>query len=91
MADPFARMHERLFAHLGEEAVLRGSTPCRVNVERDVEVMGQYGEVAARRTLIHIPAALNPKSGEVITIGLKSYVLDGLESDDGYAARFYVR
>lgn len=91
MADPFARMHERLFAHLGEEAVLRGDTPCRVNIERDVEVLGTYSEVAARRTLAHVPSSLNPKSGDTLVVGVKSYVLDGMESDDGYASRFYVR
>lgn len=91
MADPFARMHDRLFALLGEAAVLRGDTPCRVNIERDAEVLGSYSEVSARRTLAHIPSSLNPKNGDTLVVGSKSYVLDGLESDDGYTSRFYVR
>lgn len=91
MADPFARMHERLFALLGEEAVLRGNMACQVNIEHDVEVLGTYGEVAARRTLVHVPSWLSPKSGETLVVGAKTYILDGLESDDGYASRFYVR
>lgn len=91
MSDPFARMHERLLAHLGVEAVLRGDTPCRVNVERDVEVLGEYGQVAARRTMLHVPSDLTPKSGDAVVVGAKSYTLDGLESDDGYLSRFYVR
>lgn len=101
MADPFARMHERLLAttRLGREALLRGTTPCSVNVEKGIAVTGEYGEVTGHRTLLYIQSHLQPRSGDSLTLGEtvngvfvpgEAFVLDSLESDDGYASRFFV-
>lgn len=90
MGDPFARMHDRLLSHLGSEAVLRGTTPCRVNVEHGVAVTGEYGEVVGHRTLVHIQSSLQPRSGDALAVGTKTYALDSLESDDSYYARWFV-
>lgn len=90
MADPFARMHDRLLAQLGQEAVLRGTVPCKVNIEHGVGIQGEYGEVAGHRTLVYVASNLTPREGDSLQVGTKSYSLDSLESDDGYTARFFV-
>jgi hypothetical protein len=90
MADPFARMTDRLLAHLGREAVLRGTEPCNVNIEQGVAVTGEYGEVVGHRTLAYVPSALLPRSGDTLQLGAKTFTLDSLESDDGYTARYFV-
>lgn len=91
MADPFARMHDRLLAHLGSEAVLRGSENIKVNVEHGVGVQGEYGEVVAFKTMAHIPSSLAPRLGNTLLIEGKTWVIDSLESDDGYMTRVWLR
>lgn len=92
--DPFARMHSRLLARLGQEAVFHGES-IKVGFEQGVAVTGEYGEVTAFRDMAEIPVELVPKAGETITIRIKGsdkeYVLDAMEKSDGYMSRFFLR
>ncbi len=92
MADPFARMHQSLFARLGEEAFLRTTDACRAAVEHGVAIAGEYGEVAGYRTAVDIMYAgvARPKKGDSLAVGTNSYVLDSALKDDGYSARWIV-
>lgn len=91
MADPFARMHDRLLAHLGNEAVLRGTEDCKVNVEHGVGVQGEYGEVVAFKTMAYVPTNLSPRIGNTLLIEGKTWVIDSIESDDSYVTRVWLR
>lgn len=93
MSDPFARMHTRLFAAIGTEAVLRGADPCKVSVSRGVAIAGEYGEVGSYRTVVEVMYAGvdKPKKGDALTAGTDSYVMDAELSDDGYTAKWIVR
>jgi hypothetical protein len=88
--DPFARMHSRLLARLGQEAVFHGAS-ISVGFHRGVAVTGEYGEVTGVRDVVEIPAEHEPVAGDPITIGAASYVLDALETDNGYMKRFILR
>lgn len=96
----FQRLTERVLAHMGEPARLRGEVmdpPLLANVEHGVELAGLYGEVTAARSVATIESKHNPKvkdtldmldaSGNVV----QSYVLDVLYNDNGYSRRFVLR
>ena len=92
------RMHNRLFARLGEEAVLRGAVACRANIERNVVVNYEIGddkfvqsEMAAVVDVANLPSETNPKPGDALAVGGKSYVIDAIASDNGYLARCILR
>lgn len=81
----FARMHRRLFARLGREALLRGvATP--VIIDRDVDIFGEHGEIVGRRDTATIPSEALPKKGDALTVDGRSYLIDSRIEDDGHAA-----
>ena len=82
MADAFERMHQRLFARLGQEAFLRG-LPVIVILEHGVAVTGEYGEVTAFRSFATLPSDAAPKVGDALVVDLKTYTVDGIQADDG--------
>lgn len=90
MADAFARMHRRLFARLGQEALLRG-LPTTVIIEHGVAVTGEYGQVTGFRSFATIPSADQPRVGNALTVDGKGYIVDGIESDDGYTTHCVLR
>lgn len=90
MADAFERMHSRLFARLGQEALLRG-LPTRVIVEEGVAVTGEYGNVTGYRTFATIPVAMAPKVGDALVSGGKTYAVDGIDANDGYTISVVLR
>lgn len=83
-------MHARLFARLGQEALLRG-LPTRVIIEHGVAVTGEYGNVAGYRNFAMLPAAMAPKVGDALTVGGQSWVVDGIEANDGYTISVVLR
>lgn len=94
----FDRAHDRILARLGEDAVLRGTAPCRVNIEHGVVVQYEIGdakfyqsEVAATVTVANIPSQYNPKPGDSLTVGVKTYTIDAIASDNGFLARCVLR
>lgn len=92
MADPFAKMHERLFAHFGQAALLRGS-PVTVVIDRGVEMLGEYAQVIGYATTAEFAAGTNPAAEsalELIETG-ESFVLDKLIRDNGRVSQWMLR
>lgn len=93
-----SRMHDRLLTKLGEPAVLRGFTACIVNIEFGVVVNYETGddkfvqsEYAAVVDVANISSALNPKPGDALQVGAKSYVIDAVAADNGHLSRCVLR
>lgn len=93
----FERMHDRLFARLGEQAVLRGTVDCRVNMEYGISVNYEIGddkfvqsETAAVVDVANIQKIHAPKPGDSLTIGVKDYVIDAIAADNGFMCRCIV-
>ena len=91
-------MHDRLFTKIGDEAVLRGNVPCLINIERGVVVDYETGDDKFYRSeysqaidVANIPSKHNPKPGDTLTVGAKSYVIDVVASDNGYMNRCVLR
>lgn len=92
----FKRLHDRLLAHLGEEAILRGVTPCKVNVIRDEQVT--QGDVTFERTTVTLLNILTPVPGDTVDLidtdgtVLESFVLEGpMLTTNGIISKFVVR
>ncbi|QRQ86253.1 hypothetical protein [Cupriavidus oxalaticus] len=92
-------MTGRILARLGEDAVLRGSTPCRVNIERNVEVSGADGLVYSR-TVATLQKSFVARKGDTLALvdadgqplPDHSFVVDGPAfEDNGYTARYVLR
>lgn len=93
------RMTDRVLSHAGESAVLRGDTPCLVNVERGVTVQYEVGqdkfyqsEYASVVDVANIDSRLIPRHGDTLSIEhddgtIDSYKIDALLSDNGYLSR----
>lgn len=83
-------MHSRLFARLGQEALLRG-LPTVIIVEHGVAVTGEYGSVTGYRSFATIPVAMAPKVGDALSSDGKSWVVDGIEANDGHTISVVLR
>ena len=97
MLDIFRRATGSALAALGEGAFLRGTVACSVNVEDGVQFAGLDTEFEATResrnlTIVRsvatISADLNPKPGDALSVGGKTYRLDVLIEDAGPFRRF---
>ena len=91
-------MHERLLSRLGEQAVLRGTTDCLVNIERGVVVNYENGddkfvrsEMAAVVDIANISTDLNPQPGDALVVGTENYTIDAIAANNGYMARCVLR
>lgn len=94
----FERMHNRLFARLGEQAVLRGFEVIEVNIEYGVVVNYDIGddkfvqsEYAATVDVANILKSRNPRVGDTLQVGPKNYVIDAIAADNGYMLRCILR
>ena len=96
----FEQMHARLFARLGEQAVLREIEPCRVNIEKGVTVQTEIGdpkfyqsELAVVVDIANVLSKLAPKPGDALTITASGddYIIDAIAADNGYMARCVLR
>jgi hypothetical protein len=83
-------MHRRLFARLGQEALLRG-VATTVIVEHGVAVTGEYGQVSGYRSFATIPAAAAPKVGDTLVVGAVTYTVDAIQENDGHTASVVLR
>lgn len=75
----FQRMHERLVARLGDQAVLRGNVPCKANIEYGITVDYELGddkyqrsEYAATVDIANILKQHNPTPGDALVMALDS-------------------
>jgi len=83
----FASMRTSLLAGpLAEDITLNGQS-ARAFVHRNIELLGDYGQVVARRTEIEIPSE-TATAGATVVIGVQTYALDAEVSDDGLFSRF---
>lgn len=88
MTDPFRRVAESILARMGRDALLRGIVLCKVPLEHGVEIVGEYGQVVALRTVATIDKALLPYPKDTLAIDGVNYTLDGLIADNGYTVRY---
>lgn len=79
----FGRASRRLFAHLGDEAVLSGyPVLVRVVISRNVELIGDDGLVDRVVTTATLPEECSPRAGDTLTVGADVWTLDApLRSD----------
>lgn len=98
-------MHDRLFARLGEQAVLRGSHPCNVNFEFGVAVNYEIGddkyvqsEFAATVDIANIKKLDAPQVGDSLqrldddgVTPLQAYIIDAIAADNGFMVRCVLR
>ena len=90
----FQRMAERLLAGpLSQQATLRGSVLCRVNLEHGVEFTGYEADVAHEHVVATLLKSVSPKRGDTLdTERDGAFVLDSPAfQDNGHTVRFVVR
>jgi hypothetical protein len=88
MLSVFTRMKEGVLAVMGEDSFLRGTVPCRVNIEHGVQVVGIDENTVVERSVATIDGALNPKCGDTLVHPDGSYKLDAVFNNNGVAGRF---
>lgn len=91
MSEAFNRLARSVLNRLGQDALLlRGVTtiPCKVNIERGVQMMGQYDDAVFTRDVATLDATIGAKVGDELQHPQGVYVLDGLMADNGYTCRF---
>lgn len=76
---------------LGESSFLRGTVPCKVNIEHGVQLTGTDDMIVVSRSVATIDSDLTPKVGDALTHPDGNYVLDVLMEDKGAFQRFVVR
>ncbi|HRQ59781.1 MAG TPA: hypothetical protein PLN31_20395 [Azoarcus taiwanensis] len=89
-AGAFSRANLRLFAHFGEEALLRGQ-PVQLVVSENVQLVGEHGEVVQVATTVTLRATDSGKVGDAVAFRSKSWVLDQQLRGDGFSTEFVVR
>ena len=99
MISAFQRMTQSVLAVLGEDALFDGVTPCKINIEYDVQFAGldheaaQYrGDITVAKDVATIAYSLNPTLGKTfIMVGSgQRYKLDKFVDQNGYSKRFVV-
>lgn len=86
----FQRMTKSALAVLGEDAFLRDSEPCRVNIEHGVQVTGPDDLTVLERSVATIPIEADPKVGDVLTHPEGRFKLDVETANNGASKRFIV-
>lgn len=67
-ASILARANDRLFAHFGEEAVLRTGEPVTVVVSQDVAIFGEYGQIERLVTTATFRDTVVPRARDTLHI-----------------------
>jgi len=86
-----ARMHDRVFAHFGEDAVLRASDAATVIVTENVELLGEYGQVAQLVTAATFSASLAPRPGDALALRGQNWVIDSILRGDSAVIECVIR
>lgn len=84
--DIFQRMSRSVLTLLGQDAVLRGSEPCKVNVEKGVQV--SIDDMIYERDVATISNDLNPVVGDSLDHPFGQYTLDRKLQSTGFNTRF---
>lgn len=85
----FQRMTQSVLSLLGQDAFLRTTVPCKVNVEKSVQVT--VDDMIYERDVATIDNALNPTVGDRLSHPFGEYVLDRRFQNNGYSSRFILR
>lgn len=97
MLDLFRQATETALSLLGEDAVLRGNTPCKVNVEHGVRVAKLQESFSSEADLAHamverdiatIANTYSPRVGDTLAHPNGTYRLDSVLEDRGAYRRF---
>ncbi len=97
MLDLFRQATETALSLLGEDAVLRGNTPCKVNIEPGVRVTKFQESFASEADLAHamverdiatISTLYSPRVNDTLTHPSGTYRLDSVLEDRGSYRRF---
>lgn len=81
-------MSQGVLAILGEDSFLRGSVPCKVNIEHGVQIVGHDDNTVVERSIATIGIEHAPKVGDTLTHPDGSYKLDAPFQDNGANPRF---
>jgi hypothetical protein len=84
----FQRMTATVLATFGGDSMLRGSEPCRVNIEHGIQVTGPDGMTVTERSIATIAASLDPKVGDALAHPDGNFRLDVETASNGYSKRF---
>lgn len=82
----FQRMSQTVLSLMGEDSVLRGYEPCKVNVEKGVQV--NIDDVIYERDVATISNDLNPVIGDSLDHPFGAYTLDRKLQNNGFNTRF---
>lgn len=88
MLSVFKRMSEGVLAVMGEDSLLRGEGPYKINIEHGVQVYGDDSTVVVERSVATISADRNPKKGDVLVHPDGTYKLDAIFADNRGNPRF---
>lgn len=86
MLTAFQRMTSSVLALLGEDAFLRTTVECKVNIERSVQVT--IDDLVYERDVATIDNQHAPAVGDRLTHPWGEFVLDRKFQDNGYSTRF---
>lgn len=73
---------------MGEDSILRGSVPCKANIEHGVQMMGENDNVVVERSIVTISQVHNPKVNDTLVHPDGAYKLDAPFQDNGVNPRF---
>ncbi len=79
-------MTQSVLSLLGQDAFLRSTIPCKVNIERSVQVT--EGDMIYERDVATIDNRHSPAVGDRLTHPFGEYKLDRKFQDNGYSTRF---
>lgn len=85
----FASAEATLHAAFGDPGMLRGSVPVTVVISRGVQIEGDYGQTPRNVDTVAFAAGTVARSGDSLTVGAESWVLD-MPMDDGSARPVFV-
>lgn len=89
--DIFNRAAQGVLAGLGEDSFLRGTVPCKVNIEHGVQMTGYEDGLIVEKSVATIDKTLAPKRGDTLTHPDGNYVIDGVMTLSGFTGRYILR
>ncbi len=85
----FASAEATLHAAFGDPGMLRGSVPVMVVISRGVQIEGDYGQTPRNVDTVAFAAGTVARSGDSLTVGAESWVLD-MPLDNDYGRPVFV-
>lgn len=73
---------------MGEDSLLRGTVPCKVNVEHGVQIIGTDETTVIERSVATILNEHTPKVGDALSHPDGNFKLDAIYQSNGVSTRF---